>query len=60
MAEKQHPSDVDEGMEGHAGLQSAERHEMEAVAGDEEEAEEAADRAESEEDTAERRKRQGR
>ena len=48
MGESRHPSDADKGMEGHAGLQSAERHEMEAVIEEEEETEQAADRAESE------------
>ena len=55
MGENRHPSDVDEGMEGHAGLQGAEQHEMEAISREEEETEEAADRAEDEEKAAEGR-----
>ena len=54
MEGNRYPSDVDEEMEGHAGLQSAERHEMEAVI-EEEQAEESADGAESEEKAAESR-----
>jgi hypothetical protein len=42
-------------MEGHAGLQSAERHEMEVIGQEEEEVERKADQAEREEEAGEQR-----
>jgi len=52
VEQSRHPSDVDKGMEGHAGRQRAERHEMEAVIDEEEETEEAIEQADEEEDSS--------
>lgn len=49
MAESGDPKEVGQTKEGHAGLRSAERHEIEAVERDEEEKDEAVDRAGREE-----------
>jgi hypothetical protein len=49
VADSADPKEVGQTMEGHAGLQSAEEHELEAVEEDEEEKEEAVERAEHEE-----------